>query len=198
VAVQDKVTAAPEATVPGVAEKAWMTGSGPVGGVVYTVPICTTSRSAPVMFPKACRSSSSQPGSGQPVRYQAEPLSARIIPYFLRPRRMTWAWGPKPEMSLEAFRRTRMPMGGALGSLDRPAIWVAGSTKDLAAAGTVNRRACLTSPAATSSYTASPGNTGRPPASLLVQPQGRWSLIVRSQMAPLSAFQEPSGWRWEA
>ena len=40
----------------------------------------TTSKSAPVIFPSACRSSSSKCGLLAPEMYQGEPLSARIIP----------------------------------------------------------------------------------------------------------------------
>ena len=42
--------------------------------------VSTTSKSAPVRRPSACRSSFDQRGSGAPLMYHGEPLSARIIP----------------------------------------------------------------------------------------------------------------------
>ena len=69
-----------------------VTGAGPVGRAVWTVPICTSSRSAPVIPVRVCRSSLFQPGSGQPEMNQALPLSARIRPYFLRAVSTARAW----------------------------------------------------------------------------------------------------------
>ena len=57
--------------------------------------------------------SSSKPGSLAPVMYQGEPLSARIIPYRLSASAMTRACGEKPDVSYEALRRTRRPIGGS-------------------------------------------------------------------------------------
>ena len=53
--------------------------------------------------------------SGAPLMYQFDPLSATIIPYFFSARRITWLAGEKPEILNEAFRRTRIPIGGRLG-----------------------------------------------------------------------------------
>jgi hypothetical protein len=47
---------------------------------VIIVPICATSKSAPLMLFSVFNSSSFQRGSGAPLMYQFEPLSASIIP----------------------------------------------------------------------------------------------------------------------
>ena len=44
--------------------------------------------------------------------YHEEPLSARIMPYFLRAVRITLLSLEKPEMSKLAFKRKRWPIGG--------------------------------------------------------------------------------------
>jgi hypothetical protein len=43
--------------------------------------VSTTSKSPPVMRPMVCSASFDQRGSGAPLMYQFDPLSARIIPY---------------------------------------------------------------------------------------------------------------------
>src|SRR5689334_3185940 len=72
-------------------------GGGPVdcracpeSGVIIRPETSTTSKSEPWILPRLCRSSLFQRESGAPERYQAEPLSAIIIPYFLSARRMIW------------------------------------------------------------------------------------------------------------
>ena len=57
---------------------------------VVTGPIFTTSRSLPFTFFSVLIASLSQRGSGAPVMNQSLPLSARIMPYFLRAVRITW------------------------------------------------------------------------------------------------------------
>src|SRR5882762_2140745 len=84
---------------------------------VTIVPICTTSKFDPLIAFNVLSSSSFQRGSGAPLIYQFEPLSATIIPYFLNARRITCIAGENPEVSNDAFRRTRMPIGGKLGLL---------------------------------------------------------------------------------
>jgi hypothetical protein len=80
--------------------------------------VSTTSKSLPVMRPIVCSASFDQRGSGAPLMYQLDPLSARIIPYVFS------AWSTmrvclgKPEMSTLAFSRTRRPIGGSEGSFD--------------------------------------------------------------------------------
>src|ERR1051325_420319 len=81
---------------------------------VTIVPIFTTSKSAPLSVLSWFNSSSSQRISGAPLKYQLEPLSARIIPYFFIARRITCIAGVKPEMSKLDFNRTFTPMGGRL------------------------------------------------------------------------------------
>src|SRR6185436_4288685 len=44
--------------------------------------------------------------------YQADPLSASMIPYFFIARRMTWTSGGYGVMSKLAFKRSRSPMRG--------------------------------------------------------------------------------------
>ena len=45
--------------------------------------------------------------------YMSEPLSARIRPYFFIARKIFCASAGNEEMSLLAFKRSRVPMGGA-------------------------------------------------------------------------------------
>lgn len=90
------------------------------------VPIRTTSKSEPLIVFKVLNSSSFQRGSGAPLRNQLEPLSASIIPCFFNALRITCIAGEKREMSKEAFKRTRIPMGGRLGSVLLLAKWRAG------------------------------------------------------------------------
>src|SRR6266550_2330105 len=103
-------------------------GSIPVGGLasgsemilrtdspnhcVTIVPIWTTSKFEPLIVFNVFNSLSFQRGSGAPLKYQLEPLSATIIPNFFMARRITCIAGEKPEISNEAFNRTRMPIGG--------------------------------------------------------------------------------------
>ena len=65
-------------------------------------------------------------GFETPLTYQGEPLSARIIPYFLRALAITRACGLSLETSNDAFRRTRSPIGGRAAQLPEPAWWRAG------------------------------------------------------------------------
>ena len=80
--------------------------------------VSTTSNIEPVMRPRECRSSFDHFGFGAPLMYQFEPLSASSIPYVFR------AWSTirdcfgKPEISTDAFSRTRSPIGGSAGSSD--------------------------------------------------------------------------------
>src|SRR3977135_872583 len=82
---------------------------------VTIVPICATSKFEPLIVFSVLSSSSFQRGSGAPLKYQFDPLSATIIPYFLKARRITCIAGENPEILNDAFRRTRMPIGGKLG-----------------------------------------------------------------------------------
>jgi len=77
---------------------------------------------------KVLNSSSFQRGSGAPLKYQFEPLSARIIPYCFIARRITCIAGENPEILTEAFRRTRIPMGGKFTFVDELAKCRAGAT----------------------------------------------------------------------
>src|SRR5579863_309800 len=107
------------------------------------VPCCTTSKLEPVMLFRRFRSLLFQRLSGAPLMYMALPLSARIIPYFFSAVRITWSSAGKPEISKLAFRRRRVPMGGALGLVTVDAQCDAGATNACCVVGTVNRRAWL-------------------------------------------------------
>src|SRR5215831_822669 len=86
----------------------------PINYCVTTVPSCTTSKSEPFTRDKVANSLSFQRGSGAPLIYQFDPLSATISPYFFMARRITCIAGENPETSNDAFKRTRMPIGGRL------------------------------------------------------------------------------------
>src|SRR4029079_14618350 len=59
------------------------------GSVISTV-ASTASRFEPSTWPSWCRLVSFHRGSDFPERYHADPLSARMIPYFFIARRITW------------------------------------------------------------------------------------------------------------
>ena len=109
------MTCVPAATDVELAVNDVMCGAAPVGtlAAVYTVDICTTSKSEAVTDPRLCRSSLSQRESGAPPIYIDDPLSAMMIPYFLNAFRITWFAGENPEMLKLAFSRSFMPIGAA-------------------------------------------------------------------------------------
>src|SRR3954467_14094920 len=74
------------------------------------------------------RSSSLQAGSGAPLTYQFDPLSATNIPYFFSAVRTIFACGVAALMSTLALSLMRRPMGGRLGSVSFDARWLAGAT----------------------------------------------------------------------
>src|SRR3954467_14198640 len=79
--------------------------------------VSTTSKSEPLTRPIEWRASFDQCRSGAPETNQLEPLSARIIPCVLSAWRTIRDWRGNPEMSKLAFRRTRRPIGGRVGSV---------------------------------------------------------------------------------
>jgi len=83
--------------------------------------------------------------------YIAEPLSARMRPYFFIALRITWLAAENPETLKFALRRRRMPIGGALALLEVDAECEAGGVNPSLELGTVKRMAWLIAPAATSS-----------------------------------------------
>ena len=95
---------------------------------VTIVPIFTTSKSDPLSVFNWFNSSSLQRMSGAPLKYQLEPLSAKIIPYFFIARRITCIAGVKPEISNDAFKRTFIPIGGRFTLVFVLAQWRAGET----------------------------------------------------------------------
>src|SRR5262252_4947535 len=101
----------------------------------------TTSKFDAAIVFSILRSVLFQLSSGVPLMKMPLPLSARIIPYFLSAVRMTWSSAGNGEISKLAFRRRRVPIGGALGSLRFDAQWVAGKTKARRVVGTVKRNA---------------------------------------------------------
>src|SRR5580700_6050643 len=113
--------------------------------------IFTTSKSAAVTLPRLCRSLLSQRLSGAPLMYMEEPMSAMIIPYFFRAERITWFAAEKEEMSKLALSRRRMPIGAASAFEEFDAQCDAGGTNAARLDCSVNRRAWLISPPATSS-----------------------------------------------
>src|SRR5713226_1113178 len=100
----------------------------PILYCVTIVPICTTSKLEPLIAFSVLSSLSSQRGSGAPLMYQFEPLSATIMPYFFSARRITCIRGEKPEISNDALSRTRMPIGGRFVLVLLLAKWRAGKT----------------------------------------------------------------------
>src|ERR1700674_3255600 len=102
----------------------------------------TTSKSEAARVLSGERSLFCQRLSGAPLTNMALPLSARMIPYFFSAVRITWFWAEKPEISKPAFRRMRMPMGGALGSVTEEAQCEAGEVKACRVVGMVKRNAC--------------------------------------------------------
>ena len=81
--------------------------------------VSTTSNAEPGTRPSVWRSSFDQRGSGAPETYQSEPLSATIIPYSFSARSTIRACRGKPEMSKSRLSRSRAPIGGSAGSVER-------------------------------------------------------------------------------
>ena len=89
---QVRVTAVPEEIVAELAEKLEMIGVGPEGMLefVYRGDKVRTSKSSAVAPLRRWRSLLFQRLSGVPEMYRADPLSARMRPYFFKALRMTW------------------------------------------------------------------------------------------------------------
>src|SRR5216684_2319169 len=150
VTLQLSVDWPPGATIAGFAVKLEMVGEGPVGtfASVKIVPICTTSKFDAVMLFSKLRLVLFQRSSGTPLMKMPLPLSARIKPNFFMAVRITWSSAGKVEILKLALSRSRVPMGGALGSVRVEAQCDAGATKARRVVGTVKRSACLMAPAA--------------------------------------------------
>src|SRR5580692_2540423 len=88
----------------------------------------TASKADPGIWLNSCRSSLFQRSSGTPDRYQLDPLSARIIPYFFSAVRITCTSGEKDEMSKGDFNRKRWPIGGYFVAVRLEASCRAGQT----------------------------------------------------------------------
>src|SRR5262245_9437934 len=86
--------------------------AAPEFGSMRSTVASTASKFEPRSWPSVCRLSSFQRGSGLPEMYQADPLSASMIPYFFIARRMTCTSGGNGETSKLALRRNRSPMRG--------------------------------------------------------------------------------------
>ena len=84
--------------------------SEPYGVTILS--IFTTSKFEPLIVFNAFNSSSLQRGSGAPLMYQFEPLSASIKPYFFMARRITCIAGVNPEILNDALSLTFIPIGG--------------------------------------------------------------------------------------
>ena len=92
-------------------------------------PTSTASKSLPFTRASSPTSMSSfQRESGTPETNQAEPLSARIIPYFFSARRMTCTGGENPERSKLALSLRRNPIGGYCDPVRLEASCLAGHT----------------------------------------------------------------------
>src|SRR5262249_1729396 len=72
----------------------------------------TTSNADDGTLASVASSSSLHLGSGAPLTYQPDPLSATSIPYFIIARRIARTVGVKLVVSMLAWRRTGMPIGG--------------------------------------------------------------------------------------
>src|SRR4051812_13298011 len=112
-----------------------------------------------------------QPSCDSPVKYQSEPLSARMIPYFFIAIMIASAGPENGAVSNVALSRRRSPMGGSDGAAF-PAAWVAGWMYPFDVLDTVKRMAWRISPAIASSKRTRPGRIGKPAASADVQPSG--------------------------
>src|SRR5436309_5625160 len=114
----------------GFAEKLLIVGARPVGTFagVTIVPVSTTSKFDAVICFSKLRLVLFQRLSGAPLMKMALPLSARIMPYFLSAVRITRSSAGKPEMSKLAFRRRRVPIGGAFASVRLDAQCDGGAT----------------------------------------------------------------------
>src|ERR1051326_7325108 len=129
-----------------------------------------------------------QPSFVSPLTYQFDPLSARIIPYFLSAAMIAAPSGDAPVTFTLALSRTRSPIGGRDVSLF-PAACVAGLMYACCDLLIVKRKACVMFPLFTSSKRTNPGRTGSPAASALVHPTVRSAFEFKCQTAPFAAFQ---------
>ena len=118
-------------------------GTEPVGmlAFVYTVPMATTSKLDAVILLSWLRSLLFHRLSGAPLMKIPLPLSARIMPNVFSAVRITWLEGENDEMSKEDFKRRRVPIGGALVSVNEDAQCEAGATNAWRVTGTVKRKA---------------------------------------------------------
>src|SRR5579862_10057479 len=88
-----------------------------------------------------------------PWKYQLLPPSASTMPYFLNARSTTCVFALKDEISNDALRRKRAPIGGRVESVLLPEAWRAGHRYSCAPLlrpqmlFAVNRIACAISPA---------------------------------------------------
>src|SRR5579862_4844025 len=111
------------------------------------------------------------------------------MPYFLNARSTTCVFALKDEISNDALRRKRAPIGGRVESVLLPEAWRAGHRYSCCPLlrpqmlFAVKRIACAISPAAISSHRTSPGKIGRPAASADVQPAGRSAFEFKSNFA---------------
>ena len=86
--------------------------AAPEFGSILSTVASTASKFEPSSCPSVWRLSLFQRASGLPEMYQAEPLSASMIPYFFMARRITCTSAGYDEMSKLAFRRKRSPIRG--------------------------------------------------------------------------------------
>src|SRR5262245_35075710 len=116
-------------------------GLGSVGTLTGVImgPVSTASKSEALTVFSRSKLELFQRLSGVPDMNMADPLSARMIPYFLSAVRMNRSSAGNPVISKLALRRRRSPMGGALGSVVVEAQWVAGKMKARWEVGTVKR-----------------------------------------------------------
>ncbi len=123
----------------------------PLFTLIMSGAVSTASKLDPAIERSWLITASDHPVSDTPCRYQSPPGLARTRPYVLNARSTVCVCASKPEMSNEALRRKRAPMGGRFASAAPPAPCRAGHTYAFENVCDVTRIACAISPAATSS-----------------------------------------------
>src|SRR6185437_9426384 len=150
-----------------------------LSGLTWSTEVSTTSKLPPATDFSSSSTVSGHAVSETPWKYQLLPPSASTSPYFLNARRITWVRGSKCEMSNEALRRKRAPIGGRDELVLLPELWRAGQRYSMPfalrpqMAEAVKRIAWSIEPAATSSQRTRPGKMGSPAASAEVHVAGR-------------------------
>ena len=94
--------------------------ASPVFGSTCIPEVSTASKLPPAIDFSSSNTRSGQRVSETPWKYQLLPASASTSPYFLKARRITCVRESKREMSNDAFKRKRAPIGGRVESVLLP------------------------------------------------------------------------------